>query len=286
MNTLILGIDAGNFKAKVAGPYGVDSFKTNICGWFERDVEEWFGDDDMEFEINGRKGFAGSIAEFEDEFGNGTTYGDSKAHEDTKIRVLLAIHRYLEKYSLDIDVVQIVTGQPVSNHKEAEKNKIIDMLQGDHKFIVNGKKRKLTIDKVKVAPEGTGAFWSNPQPGAIRIIDVGSGTVNVVSTTDKKYVHQSSGTLNTGMETLKTKNDFEGMAKGIIRFTTKLKWKKNDTVFVCGGAAENLTPYLQDQYVNAVTLNPQLKREYDIISTKPIYANAVGFYNLAKGVYR
>ena len=88
----MLGVDAGNHKGKVVGPFGVDSFKTNICDWFERNVEEKFGVDDMEFEIGNRKGFAGSIAEHEDDYGNGTRYGDSKAHEDTKIRVLLAIN--------------------------------------------------------------------------------------------------------------------------------------------------------------------------------------------------
>jgi plasmid segregation protein ParM len=286
LTSLILGIDAGNYKAKVAGPYGVDSFKTNICGWFEIDQEDTFNkSEDMEYEIDGRKGYAGPIAEREDQFSNGTIYGETKAHLETKIRTLLAIHRYLEKYSIDADTFNIVTGQPISNHKEEEKNKIINMLRGEHRYVVNGKKRKITIDDVKVSPEGTGAFWSDAKAGTVRIIDIGSGTVNAVSMLDKKHLHKASGTMDTGMETLKDKTDLETMARGIIQYTTKLKWKPADTVLICGGAAEALEKHIQRHYLNACTLSPQLKREHDVLSTKPVYANAVGFYNLAKVVY-
>jgi len=36
LGNLILGIDAGNHTAKVAGDYGIDSYRTAICDWFER----------------------------------------------------------------------------------------------------------------------------------------------------------------------------------------------------------------------------------------------------------
>jgi plasmid segregation protein ParM len=283
---VILGVDAGNYKAKVAGVHGVDSFKTNVCNWFERNVEETFGNDDMEFQINGRKGFAGSIAEFEDEFGDGTTYGESKAHEDTQVRVLLAIHRYMEKYSLNEKNVYIVTGQPISRHTEIEKNQIINMLKGHHEFVVNGIHREIYIKDVKVSPEGSGAFWSNPLGGMVRILDIGSGTVNMVSISNKNFIHKSSGTMNTGMETLKNKNDLDGMARGIIQSTLKLKWKKDDSVFICGGASEKIVAHIKKHYVNAEIIKPLLKREHDVLSVQPIYANAVGFYNLAKWAYQ
>jgi len=56
-SNLILGIDAGNHRVKIAGVHGVDSFKSNICGWFERDVKEQFGNDDMEFQVGNRSKF-------------------------------------------------------------------------------------------------------------------------------------------------------------------------------------------------------------------------------------
>lgn len=284
LTTLILGIDAGSFMAKVAGPFGIDSFKTNICDWFEVDQSESFDKSvDMDFEIDGRKGFVGPMAEREDPYGNGTIYGVTKAHQETKIRVLLAIHRYMEKYSIDTNTVEIVTGQPIVNHKDDEKNKIIDMIQGKKEFTVNGIKRKINIKTVKVSPEGTGAFWSNPQSGNISTIDVGSGTCNCVRMLDKKHIHKASGTMNIGTET--KRGDLESLARGIVSFTTKLQWKHSDKVQICGGAAEVLAPILQRHYINATVLSPQLRREHDILTTKPVYANAVGFYNLAKVVY-
>ncbi|WP_081791213.1 hypothetical protein [Lysinibacillus fusiformis] len=112
-------------------------------------------------------GFAGTIAQFEDEFGDCTRYGDSKAHEDPKIRVLLAIHRYLNKYCPHIEQVSLVTGQPNIRHKQAEKGAIIKMLKGHQEIKVNGKIRKVLIDQVAVVPEGSGAFWAKPSDGVI-----------------------------------------------------------------------------------------------------------------------
>lgn len=283
----ILGIDAGNNKAKTAGRYGVDSYKTNICNWFERDVKEVFGMDDMEFTIHGRKGFAGSIAEAEDEFGDGTRYGDSKAHEETRIRVLLAIHRYMEMYCPNARNVCLVTGQPIVSHKEHEKEKIIKMLKGHHEFVVNGTQREIYIQDVRIATEGGAAFWADPQlpPGKIFIIDIGSGTVNLCAISEKRFIHQSSGTMNIGMETMKNKTDLEGMTRGIIQSSTKLKWKKEDNILVCGGIANIILPYIKKHYINAEVLRPQLKRDHDILQVKPVFANAVGFYHLAKGAF-
>lgn len=285
MNRIILGIDAGNHKAKVVGPFGVDSFKTNICDWFERDVEESFGPDDMEFEIDGRKGFAGTIAQYEDEFGDGTRYGDSKAHEDTKIRVLLAIHRYLSRYCPHIEQVSFVAGQPIKRHKQAEKDSIIAMLKGNHEIKVNRRIRKVSIDRVAVAPEGSGAFWAQPSDGIIRVIDVGSGTVNAATIIDRKHVNNASTTFNFGVETVSNKDDVQKIARGIIRNTTKLKWNKNDKILICGGITEGIAPYIIEHYINAEIINPTIHRGNGVTTLHPVFSNAVGFYAIAKGAF-
>jgi plasmid segregation protein ParM len=115
------------------GAFGTDIYKTAICDWFERDVEETFDKDDMEFEIDGRKGFAGTIAKYEDEYGGSGMFGETKFHEDNKIRLLLSIFRYIHKYSPSVNSVRIVTGQPIKQHKQIEKKGIIDMLKGPHR---------------------------------------------------------------------------------------------------------------------------------------------------------
>jgi len=273
--------------AKVAGAYGTDSYRTSICDWFERDVEETFGNDDMEFEVDGRKGFAGSIAEHEDEYGGGgSMFGDTKAHQDTKIRVLLAISRYLKKYCPGEYSVKIIVGQPVKTHKDSEKQKIKDMLIGHHNFKVNGHHKNITIEAVEVATEGGGAFWSNPNNGTIRVLDIGSGTVNAVTTIDKKFVNNKSDTFNFGVETIKNRADIDGMARGIIRSTTKLKWHKNDRVYVCGGIAEEIAPFIAEHFVNSEIIYPQLQCNEGVIVTQSVFSNAVGFYNIARGHYK
>lgn len=285
MDKLILGIDAGNHKAKVVGQFGVDSFKTNICDWFERDVEEVFGQDDMEFEINGRKGFAGTIAQYEDQFGDGTTYGDSKAHDETKIRVLLAIHRYLKRYCPHIERISIVTGQPIKQHKQSEKDKIIKMLQGEHEIKVNSQCTKVIVEQVAVAPEGSGAFWAFPSDGMIRIIDIGSGTVNAATIIDKRHVNNASTTFNFGVETVSNKEDLEKIARGIIRNTTKLKWNKTDRILICGGITEGIAPYIIEHYINAEIINPTITRGNGVTTLHPVFSNAVGFYAIARGAF-
>ncbi|WP_172373557.1 ParM/StbA family protein [Sporosarcina jiandibaonis] len=286
MSNLILGIDAGNHMAKVAGEYGIDSYRTAICEWFERDVVEIHGADDMEFEIDGRKGFAGTIAVYEDEFGGGSMFGDSKAHEDTKIRVLLAIHRYIEKYSPGIENVSLVTGQPISSHKDAEKKKIIEMLKGTHELIVNKEWRRIHIHDVAVGAEGSGAYWATSGIRSARIIDVGSGTVNCATIADKRYINNASDTFNFGMETVNNKNDLASIARGIIRGTTKLKWDKNDIVLICGGISKDILPFIAKYYVSARLLEPLLKNRGDVIFADPVFANAIGFYNLARMTFK
>lgn len=285
LDKIILGIDAGNHKAKVVGQFGVDSFKTNICDWFERDVEESFGNDDMEFEIEGRRGFAGTIAQYEDEYGDGTRYGDSKNHEDTKIRILLAIHRYLNRYCSHIEKVSFVTGQPIKRHKKDEKEAIIEMLKGNYDIKVNGKSRRIIIEQVAVAPEGSGAFWASPSDGVVRIIDIGSGTVNCATIIDKRHINNSSDTFNFGVETVSNKNDLDKIARGVIRNTTKLKWSKNDKVLICGGITEDIKPFITEHYVNSEVINPTIQRENGITNLHPVFSNAVGFYAIAKGAF-
>lgn len=286
MDKLILGIDAGNHMAKVMGPYGTDKFRTNICDWFERDVVETFNEDDMEFDINGRKGFAGTIAMYEDEFGNGTIYGDTKAHEDSKIRVLLAINRYLNMYCPNVSRVAIVVGQPIIKHNETEKNKIKEMLVGKHTVTVNDKTRTFHIENVGVSPEGSAAFWGLPQDGMVRIIDVGSGTVNAATIIDNRHINTASDTFNFGVETVKNKDDYSNIARGIIRSTTRLKWNKSDEVFICGGISEGIALYIVEHYQNAKVLNPQFVNRNGVKIYSPVFANAVGFYAIGKGAFK
>ncbi|MGG0667686.1 hypothetical protein ABE073_04070 [Lederbergia citrisecunda] len=271
---MILGIDAGNYKAKTVGEYGVDNFHTNICEWFKRNIKESFGADDMEFVIDGQRGFAGLLAKHEDEFG-GSMYGDSKAHQDTKTRVLLAIYRYMNKYQIHNDRFSIVVGQPFSKHTTEEKNVIKGMLSGHHEYVVNGDHLSISIDNIEVATEGGSAYWINQAKGLARYIDIGSGTVNAITVLNGKIINSSSETFNFGTETVKNKS-LAALANGIIRNTSQLNWKREDAVFLGGGVAEIIKPLICQYYMNAQVLDT---------SEHPMYVNATGFYEIAKRLY-
>lgn len=286
MGRLILGVDAGNHRAKVVGSCGIDTFRTAICDWFERNVIERFDEDDMEFEIDGRKGFAGTIATVEDEFGGGSMFGESKAHDDNKVRILLALYRYINKYCPGEHTIGLVTGQPIVSHKPEEKEAIRSMLIGPHEIFVNGRMQRLNIMDVRIAPEGAAAFWSNPMVSEIKILDIGSATINACAISNKRVVNTFSDTFNIGMETVSDKENLERIARGIIRKTTELKWKKTDKVLVCGGVAEDILPHITEHYTMARVLVPQYRKgEGKAYPLNPVYANAVGFYELAKGAF-
>lgn len=275
---MILGIDSGNHKVKIAGEHGLMDFISAVGESREINLKQVHGEDDMVFKYEGRKGFAGSLALYESEFG-GSLMGDSKAHEDAKIRTLIGIHRYTSIHNLNNETFQIILGQPISKHIESEKDKIKQMLTGFHSIEVNGITKSFTIDQIQVAAEGASAFFCAPQEGLVRIIDLGSGTCNYSTMIDGRFVDKESGTLHFGMNTNKT-NDTSALARGIATNTLK-RWGSGDPVFVVGGAAEDIHQYLIEYYSNIQVMYPIFNKQF----VSPIFANAVAFYNIAVNVY-
>lgn len=280
MAKLILGIDAGNFEGKTAGIHGVDVWKTNISGYKERKVAERFGDDDMEFVVNGRKGLAGSIAKYETRFNSKSMYGASKAHWYTEVRVLLSVYRYAMKYGVKASEVSIVTGQPYAGHTEAEKGVLKALLQRTHEVSVNGDRMSITIEEVGIAPEGVGAFFSATSPRKTgKVLDIGSGTVNAISFDDFRVTNYNSDTFNYGTEVI---SSMEEIATGIIQDTTALGWTSDEHVSICGGIALEIRGLIREHYRNAEVLSPTFSGELML----PKHANAIGFYNIGKRTFR
>jgi len=269
---MIVGVDGGNNEVKVAGSLGLDKFCAAIGEYQERNLENNHGDG-MVWEYNGRKGFAGTLALIESDFG-GSIMGETKAHEDAKIRILLALHRYSNS-----NVYEIVVGQPISRHTREEKQKIKRMLMGRHTLTVNGVTKTFTISKCEVAAEGASALLSTPMNGLNRIIDVGSATVNCATLLDMKYVNRDSETLPFGFNTIRNKN-FSELARGIYSHMSK-RWKKDDDVFLVGGIAEHLLEPIRTYFPYAKVLHPMLNDKH----YPPIYANCIGFFNIGRALY-
>lgn len=270
---MIVGFDWGNRFSKIMCELGIAKFSSSIGEYWDRNLENAHGEDDMVFEYQGRKGFAGSLAENESDFGS-SIMGDSKAHEDALIRLLLGLHRCGDDLHY-----KVVVGQPISKHTPEEKAVIKQMIKGKHTITVNGVTRTFWIDECEVAAEGGSAFWSAPVEGKIRIIDVGSGTVNCASLNNKRYVNKDSFTLPFGMETIHTYNMHE-LSRGIYSSTSK-RWSNNDQVYLVGGAANDLLEPMRRYYRNVKTMKPVVNGA----TVDPIFANAIGFYQIGRAIY-
>jgi len=273
-----IGIDAGNYAVKICGDKGLLHFNSAIGEAREIKLQQQHGYDDMVFEYEGEKGFAGSLAEYESEFG-GSLMGMSKMHRDTKLRVLIGIHRYCETYKVSDSNFEIVVGQPISNHSIEEKEKIKSMLKGEHVITVNGIERSFNISKVEVAAEGVTSFWSNPSQGKVRILDIGSGTVNFATVIDSRYVDRESGTIPFGVNTNKS-DSLKSLSRGVATHTLK-KWSADDKVLLVGGIAETVLPHIKEYFTNVEVLYPVFNGQY----VNPIYANAIAFYIVAVNIY-
>lgn len=273
-----LGIDAGNYKVKVCGELGLMEFISAIGEARQINLQQIHGQDDMYFEYQGETGFAGSLALYESEFG-GSIMGDSKAHNDTKLRVLIGIHRYISLYQIEEKEFDIVIGQPIAKHTSDEKTRMKEMLKGWHTITVNGVEKSFNIRNIEVAAEGVSSYWSNPVNGLIRILDIGSGTVNYSTIYEKRYIDKDSGTLQFGVNTNKT-NNLQALSRGITTHVLK-KWNSQDRVFVVGGISEQILSHLKGYFSNVEILYPIYNQQY----ANPIYANAIAFYIIGVNIY-
>ena len=171
---MILGIDAGNYETKVCDG-AISKFPSALGEWRDLSLRS-YNKYDFEYEYKGIKGFGGTLAKRESQLAF-SKLGDTKAHEDALIRILLACSLYDED-------IQLVTGQPIKS--KADKQKIKDMLLGTHKIKINGVDRKITISAVEVATECASFYTVKPVPN-VTIIDMGAGTINVAVIKDTAY---------------------------------------------------------------------------------------------------
>lgn len=278
----MLGIDAGNSNIKIVGDEGELLIPSALGEYRERKLYQKFSDNDIEYKYKKERGFAGTLAQYESQL-LASQMGDSKAHQEMVIRVLIGITQYTQETIFDI-----VVGQPIAKHNQEEKDKMKNMLQGEHRININGVERYINICNVEIASEGGSAFWSNPVSGVIRIMDIGGGTVNAATLNEARYIDKESFTIPEGMDTL-LNNDLEALARKISLHALRV-WDKEDALLICGGGSKSLKHHIGKYFNNSSLLCPFLRvvgshgitqgRQLD-----PVFANAVGFYNMAKKVF-
>lgn len=287
----ILGIDAGNSRVKVFGGAGELSFMSHRYPYQTLNLDGAVDKDDVEYiiyEYEGQKWLAGQLAVEESGGRSAAKKGESKAHEETLIRVLLAIHRYITFKNISETKFKIVVGQPIENHKR-DKEAIKDMLEGTHTIALEIKgemvPKTFTIQRCEVVAEGASAYLAEPREGLLRYIDFGSGTVNGVTVKNGSYVNGQSFTEPYGVE---TKNMTKTALVELTLARTSEIWDRDDTVFVVGGVAEDeeILNGLRKDYPNAQPLRPRVLYGDTVTQYPPIWANAIGMYNLARSLYK
>lgn len=268
----IAAIDAGNrytkyFDTRLTCPIrfpsaiGINDLDRNLKG-----RQEEF---DFEWQYEGLSGFAGSLALRESEYVE-SRKDDSKAHFDARLRTLIALHQNAigNEHS-------IIVGQPIDTHSEEEKNKIKSMYTSKrHDLTVNGKRKIIIIRHCEVAPEGAASgLLVAPERGVIRVIDIGSSSINFATIRDLDFNNKGSGTFFEGMETKKVMQPASFARQIASKAVGLLKWSPQDAVFITGGGAEELFMYLQEFF-------PGLQMIKD-----PFTSNVRAFLRIARKLY-
>jgi len=268
---MLLAIDSGNWNVKVAWENGCGMFDSCLGEGRIRNLESKY-EDEMIVKYNGQYMFAGTLAEYESIFPR-RSFGLSKAHDDMKIRTLIAAHRFGKG-----DIFDLMVGQPIKKHDDYSKEMIKRLLLGEHKIEVNGVEKIFNINSVNVGAEGAIIYWTlESHEQVIRIVDIGSGTINIATIREGYFIDKESTTLPFG--TNRAEKDIGIISNAVNSALTSI-CDTYDKIYVCGGVGEIIVPLIQQQYPNAISHKPKFSVDNKVEELTPQFANAVGLYNL------
>lgn len=270
----VLACDDGGFSTTSVTKNVMDSFPSvkSVYG-NNRNLTTITGRHDFIIEYGQEKVVAGTLAKFDSSLPI-QWHGKSKAHLFFDLSVLLSVflYGYIDTY--------LAVSVPIDQHNETEKKLRIDRLKGSHTMTVNGKTKSFYISDVIVTPESASAYWIDEPYGLTRYIDLGSRTVNFSSTykegDNTRYIDTQSGTFYKGIEALGDNFNAKALADYISGRLFAKGWEETDTVNILGGGA--LIPELVDQI--------KLYFPKAQVMDKPLYANAIGMYNLARHAFQ
>lgn len=274
--------DGGNFFTKAASKDGVFCFSSAMDTNYDLNtVDQKYGVDDMLWEFDGSTGIAGTIAEYEGAFANNRTFGGTKNHFMAKMRILLAIHQYAN----DTDI-NLIVASPFSSHL-SDKDEIVQSLKGTHPpLTVNGVTKTITIHNCNVTIEGAAAFYSISIPEkVVRIVDIGSGTVNCITFINGIMVRDQSKTLDFGTETEVKGDILEQIPSRIYNGMSAKHWKPSDRVYVCGTVADKIEEHMKKTFPNTSVINPTMVINNELKTLEPKFATVVGMLRLANNIY-
>lgn len=243
-----------------------------------RDISEG-GDYEVEISTIGKR-FVGHLALNESK--NYTHMRTaSKIHEETKICMLTMIHQLYQPPGR----IRLVTGLPVRQHKPEIKKKFIELLGGNYNVTVNGIKKNIIIDdETLISIEGAGAYFAevfgeHPElhEQKVRVLDIGSRTVNGLVIDHGQFIDRDSFTENFGC--IDITNEEEIINEDKLSFVRRLlgatscHWldcKVSEPILLTGGGACFLASELKEIWSNA------------LFSGDAVFANALGWLEMAK----
>lgn len=262
---MIVGVDGGKSALKGCSSSGLYSHPSRLYNYRDFKVENSeLGAKDYIVEFQHKKYFGGTLGIKEGEFPVFHS-GLTKINKATLINILVYLSRF------NHNEFKIVVGCPITIRTNEEKENLSKLITGKHNIIVNGNLNTIDIIECKVAPEGAGAFWSQPRDGIVNGLDFGSTTTNYFRVENKEYRDKKSGTFDWGFENV-TNMDHEAMASSIAS-QLENKWNKNESLMLCGGGAKVMEEYIKKYFPNC------------FIAENPVFANAIGFHKIAVSVY-
>ncbi len=205
-------VDCGRSGTKVVTDGTRDCFQSKLGEYRDLHLERKMERTDMIVEYAGQKYYVGGIAR--ESVSGAQMMLASKAHMDTKILILSALHRVIK----DNMSVFLIIGEPIVNHTPVEKLRMKQLLLGSHEIAVNGELKHFDIVRVEVAAECATVGWSMRRDGTFHIMDPGSRTVNFATMKNGKWIDKLSGTLDYGLETVQniSLSMFSRMTPGFV----------------------------------------------------------------------
>lgn len=292
-----IGVDNGRGNVNVIAANKRIIYEA-YCGK-ARELDFTYGKEDYHVFINGNSYFVGNLGKRE---GMSRGFQKHKIDKDrTEALVLTGI--YLSTNYQEV-TVNLVTGTPISDYQQ-QKKELEEYLRGVYDVrILDHESKKITIDNVKVFPEGAGAYFSqvlndkgevtntNLATEKVGIIDIGYKTFNLAVFENLKFIDKQSATFPFGMhqafnmvykrlsrteditpeqaENITSGSEFEMIANRIKTEINKFWGSTSFKIFLCGGGAYLLKDYFPT---------------FDVISS-PEFANAEGYYKIAQMLYK
>lgn len=257
----LVAVDTGRSGTKVVTDGMRDYFPSVLGEFRELRLERKMNRTDMVIEYKGQRYYVGEVARDESVSG-AQMMVKTKAHQDTKIFALAALHHVVPNGAH----LFVVTGEPIDNHTGGEKLRMKQLLLGSHDITVNGEEKHFDIVRVEVAAEGATAGWALHRPGRYHIVDAGSRTVNFATMDGGRWIDRLSGSMDFGLETVQNIS-LSMFARMTIAELSRRVGSLAPIVLV-GGKADALVEYME-QYTSDVEAHPD-----------PLYANANAFYAL------